>query len=89
METKSIKIAKPYNNADFRVLSMIDDFCNKWVDLNGNERVDLGEDWGYAKTMINSSFNFSRIIKCFRPYEAKERSYEFQNALGKEFKIFS
>lgn len=56
----SIKIAKWYNNADSPVIFMIDDFCNKWVDLNRNGKVDLGEDWGYAKDRTNSSFNFLR-----------------------------
>lgn len=69
MEIKSIEIAKWYNNADSPVLFMIDDFCNKWVDLNGNGRVDLGEDWGYAKDGINSAFNFlkTRLLEEY-PY---------------------
>ena len=54
----SVKIAKWYANVASPVMFMIDDFCNRWVDLNGNGKVDLGEDWGYAKDKPLSSFNF-------------------------------
>lgn len=54
----NVKIAKWHNNADSPVMFMIDDFCNKWIDLNENGKVDLGEDWGYGKDIPNSSFNF-------------------------------
>jgi hypothetical protein len=54
----SLKIAKWKNNADAPVIFMIDDLCNKWVDLNGNGKVDQGEDWGYAGNSENSSFRF-------------------------------
>lgn len=54
----NIEICKWYNDARSPVIFMIDDLANVWVDTNGNGRVDLGEDWGYAKDGINSSFRF-------------------------------
>jgi len=53
-----IKIAKWYKNVNSPVLFMIDDFANVWIDLNNNGKVNLGEDWGYAKNNLNSSFRF-------------------------------
>ena len=44
-----IEVCKWYQNADSPVLFMIDDLANLWVDINGDGKVDLGEDWGYAK----------------------------------------
>ncbi len=53
-----IKKCKWYNNAQSPVLLMIDDLANVWVDINGNGKIDLGEDWGYAKRSDNSSVNY-------------------------------
>jgi len=62
-----IKIAKWYKNANSPVLFMIDDFANVWIDLNNNGKVNLGEDWGYAKNNLNSSFRFlnEKILEDF------------------------
>ncbi|MDA8442927.1 MAG: hypothetical protein M0Z55_11210 [Peptococcaceae bacterium] len=40
------------------VVFMVDDFCNVWVDTNGNGQIDLGEDWGYAQRGPGSSLAF-------------------------------
>jgi hypothetical protein len=53
-----IEICKWFNNADSPVLLMIDDFANVWVDTNRNGQIDLGEDWGYGKNSVNSSFRY-------------------------------
>jgi hypothetical protein len=53
-----IVTAKWLNNTGSPVMFMIDDFCNKWIDLDGNGKVDLGEDWGHARDEQNSSFAF-------------------------------
>jgi hypothetical protein len=37
---------------------MVDDFTNVWIDLNGNGRVDPGEDWGHAMDDPGSAFRF-------------------------------
>ncbi|KGM94529.1 hypothetical protein Z968_11685 [Clostridium novyi A str. 4552] len=64
-----MEICKWYNNADAPVLFFIDDLANVWVDTNGNGKIDLGEDWGYAKDSENSSFKYlnDMILKEF-PY---------------------
>ncbi len=54
----TVRIAKWYDDADSPIMFMVDDFCNVWVDLNGNGRVDLGEDWGWAGESPNSAFRF-------------------------------
>lgn len=42
-----IQKCKWYMDADSPVMFMIDDFCNTWVDNNGNNRLCVGEDWGH------------------------------------------
>lgn len=54
----SISVCKWYGDADSPVLFWMDDLANTWVDVNGSGKIDLGEDWGYAKNGHNSSFNF-------------------------------
>lgn len=53
-----INISKWYNNASSPVMFMIDDLANTWVDANDNGKLDLGEDWGWAKYEENSSVSF-------------------------------
>lgn len=53
-----IEVCKWFNNADSPVLLMIDDFANVWIDMNDNGQIDLGEDWGYGKDSVNSSFRY-------------------------------
>lgn len=57
-----IEICKWHNNADSPALLFIDDLANLWVDTNGNGKIDLGEDWGYAQNGENSSFRFLNEI---------------------------
>ncbi len=63
----NIHICKWYNNAVSPVLLLIDDLANVWVDVNGNGKIDLEEDWGYGKNGENSSFRFLNevILKDF------------------------
>jgi hypothetical protein len=65
----NISICKWYKNAVSPVLLLIDDLANVWVDVNGNGKIDLEEDWGYGKNGENSSFRFLNevILKDF-PY---------------------
>lgn len=62
-----IEKAKWFNNADSPVVLMVDDFTNGWVDLNKNGKIDLGEDWGAAMDLDNSSFGFLKknLIELF------------------------
>jgi len=62
-----IEICKWYQNALSPVVLMVDDFCNVWVDTNGNGVVDLGEDWGYARRGPGSSLVFleDEVLKGF------------------------
>lgn len=62
-----VEICKWYQDSLAPVIFMVDDFCNVWVDTNGNGRVDLGEDWGYAKRGLGSSLVFLEdgILKNF------------------------
>jgi hypothetical protein len=53
-----IEKSKWYNNADAPVTFMIDDLANVWIDLNGNGKIDLEEDWGHAMKSENSAFRF-------------------------------
>lgn len=64
-----MEICKWKYNADSPVIFMIDDLCNSWVDSNGNGKVDLEEDFGWAKYGENSSMKFleEKILKKF-PY---------------------
>ncbi len=55
-----IRISKWFNGADSPVVLMIDSLANLWFDLNGNGRLDPGEDWGYWRDAPNSSFYFLR-----------------------------
>ncbi|MGU8237637.1 hypothetical protein ACV3T9_10350 [Clostridium perfringens] len=63
----NLQICKWYNDSDSPVIFMIDDFANVWVDTNGNNIVDKGEDWGFNLNKINSSFNYlcENILKNF------------------------
>lgn len=65
----NISICKWYNNAVSPVLLFIDDLADVWVDVNGNDKIDMEEDWGYGKNGENSSFRFLNevILKDF-PY---------------------
>lgn len=62
-----MEICKWKYNADSPVIFMIDDLCNAWVDLNGNGKIDLGEDFGAGMNSKNSSFKFleDKILKNF------------------------
>ncbi|WP_368294251.1 hypothetical protein [Dehalobacter sp. TBBPA1] len=53
-----LEICKWYQNAVSPVIFMIDDFCNVWIDLNHNGKIDPGEDWGYAQRNSGSSLYF-------------------------------
>lgn len=63
----SAKICKWHNDAIAPVIFMIDDFCNVWVDTNGNGVIDPGEDWGYAGRGPGSSLLFleEKLLKDF------------------------
>lgn len=65
----NIEICKWYGGKDSPVLFFVDDLANVWVDVNGNRKIDLGEDWGYARDSEVSSFRFLNevILKDF-PY---------------------
>lgn len=62
-----MKICKWKYNANSPVMLMIDDFCNSWVDSNGNRKIDLGEDFGAGMYSKNSSMRFleENILKYF------------------------
>lgn len=64
--------AKWLNGADSPVMFMVDDFTNVWIDLNGNGRVDPGEDWGHAMGGPNSAFRFltEEVLKDFPSIKA-------------------
>lgn len=53
-----LEVSKWYNNSNSPVIFMIDDLANTWVDTNRNGKIDLGEDWGWAKFSENSSMKF-------------------------------
>ncbi|UCF77832.1 MAG: hypothetical protein JSW03_06885 [Candidatus Eiseniibacteriota bacterium] len=57
-EGPRIEKAKWLNGADSPVMFMVDDFTNVWIDLNGNGRVDPGEDWGHALDGPGSAFRY-------------------------------
>lgn len=46
------------NDADSPVLFFIDDLCNKWIDLDGDNKIQQEEDWGYAGFDENGAFHF-------------------------------
>lgn len=62
-----VEICKWYRDAHVPVTLMVDDFCNVWVDTNGNGIIDPGEDWGFAKRGPGSSLVFleEKILKEF------------------------
>lgn len=53
-----VEVCKWLNDAVSPVVFMIDDLANVWVDTNGNNKLDLGEDWGYWGKSENSSFQY-------------------------------
>lgn len=61
------EICRWYGGAVAPVVLMIDDFCNVWVDTNGNGLIDPGEDWGYAGREQGSSLVFleEKLLKDF------------------------
>lgn len=61
------EICKWYGGAAAPVVLMIDDFCNVWVDTNGNGLIDPGEDWGFAGREHGSSLVFleDKLLKDF------------------------
>lgn len=55
MEYKvSIEKCKWKNNSISPVVLMIDDLANKWIDIENNNEVISGSDWGYQQFKTNS-----------------------------------
>lgn len=53
-----VKVAKWYSGASSPVTFMIDDLANVYIDVNGNNIPDPGEDWGHFRDQENSTFNY-------------------------------